>query len=967
MVDYTKYKRGSEWRKWDLHIHTPETKKNDQFEGSTPDEKWEKFIDSINESLEEISVIGITDYFCIDNYFKFKNFIEEGKITKSFDLVLPNVEIRVTPVTGSSTPINLHCIFNPIIENEIETRFLSKLNFNYSGSDYSAKKEELIRLGKSLPGNNSIDDISAFKFGLDQYIISIDTLRKVFEKDIKLRENTIIVVSNKSPDGVTGIIKHSDFFISPNQSQMDATRWSIYQFSDAIFSSNEGDILYFIGLGADEKKTVIEKCKMLMPCFHGCDAHDNEHVFKPSQNRFCWIKADPTFEGFKQTIYEPEERVKIQALKPDMKNERFIISKLQFIDASNIFGNQEIHLNENLNTIIGGKSSGKSLLLYSTANSIDPEQVERTSKKLGFEGYTFDQAFNFQVTWKDKDNDLYIENDVSKKLHKTTYIPQLYINHLVEKNNNKDLNILILNILLQDITFKNFYEDKSNLIVDFSIEIDRLLNEYLLVRKKALSVHQKSKDTGNSENIKKAINNIGKEIFKSQKSSTLSDEEFKEYNFLLSKKNENDSELRSIDEEEIVLFHILAEIKVAAIKLIGGDDKTTNEFEKGELDRIVDECEYIPTEILTIKENFDRDFRTIISNLEKEIDELDLKERKTMLNKKIKNNTDSLKPYLLKISGQKELQKLTLQLESETINYHNSLEFEKQLRAMTDEYTSIRLKISNLLKRRFESYQEIEKEVNNSKKNISSDIELKCTLGYKLENFTLFEQVNKASIRSDHFFYSLFKDEFIHYNLIPNFFKNQLKVIDDKLYYDNEKYIPLKIRTTLDEVLRGLIKDSFELNYSVTYKGDNLLRMSPGKKGTVLLILFLQISSSEVPILIDQPEDNLDNRTIYDLLCKIIKEKKKDRQIIIVSHNANLVVATDAENIIIANQQGEETEMIPGRCKFEYVNGSLEHSFSKEDDEESILLSQGIREHVCDLLEGGGEAFKQRERKYSIK
>ncbi len=63
MTDYTKYNRGSEWRKWDLHIHTPETKKNDQFTGSTPIEKWENYITAINNSTEEIAVIGITDYF----------------------------------------------------------------------------------------------------------------------------------------------------------------------------------------------------------------------------------------------------------------------------------------------------------------------------------------------------------------------------------------------------------------------------------------------------------------------------------------------------------------------------------------------------------------------------------------------------------------------------------------------------------------------------------------------------------------------------------------------------------------------------------------------------------------------------------------------------------------------------------------------------------------------------------------
>jgi predicted ATP-dependent endonuclease of OLD family len=198
-------------------------------------------------------------------------------------------------------------------------------------------------------------------------------------------------------------------------------------------------------------------------------------------------------------------------------------------------------------------------------------------------------------------------------------------------------------------------------------------------------------------------------------------------------------------------------------------------------------------------------------------------------------------------------------------------------------------------------------------------------------------------------------------------YEKQLRVSEDKLYHDKEEFIPLKIKTNLEDILKGLIKDGFEIDYTVTYKGDNLLHMSPGKKGTVLLILFLQISSSEFPILIDQPEDNLDNRTIYDLLCKMIKEKKKDRQIIIVSHNANLVVATDTENIIVANQRGQDGNQDTSQYRFEYVNGALEHSFCKDETIKSVLECQGIREHVCDILEGGGEAFKQREKKYSIR
>lgn len=967
MTNYTKYKRGSEWRKWDLHIHTPETKKNDLFEGSTPHEKWEKYIEEINNSTEEIAVVGVTDYFCVDNYFKFKDFIASGKITKQFELILPNIEIRVLPVTGSSTPINLHCIFNPGIEKDIETRFLSKLKFDYSGSNYSAKKEELIRLGKALPGNVSLVDSAALKAGIGQYVISMESLRDVFEKDIKLRDNTIIIVSNKSTDGVSGIRKHSDFFISDGSTQLDATRWSIYQFSDAIFSSNEGDINYFIGLGPDKKDVVIEKCKTLMPCFHGCDAHSNEKIFKPEGNRFCWIKADPTFEGLKQTIYEPEDRVKVQAIKPDVKNERYLISELQFINSGNLFGDQKILLNENLNAIIGGKSSGKSLLMFSTAKSIDPEQVDRASKRLGFEGYKFESPFDFNVIWKNGDVDVLSNSDSNNKLHEITFIPQLYINYLVERNNKEELNVLVKNILLQDAPFRKFYEDTSKSVSDTSSEIERLLNEFLKVRTKGVEVQQKSKDTGNSENIKNSIKNIEAEILKGQKASNLSESEFAEYNKLLAQKSQSETELINLDLKLSILIKILVEIQSSKSNLLGKTEANSQIYLKGQVDRLLDELGEIPIELKAIKIKLESDFDTLIANYKAEFEKLELNKKRAEILKKLEENSKKLEPFLLKLSGQKELQKLSSQLESEKIKLQNAVALEMQLKSLGVEYTNIRNQTAALLQQRFELYQQIEKRVNETRKHIGSDIELKCSLIYKQENFSLLEQSNKTLIGGNHYLKTLFIGTMVNYETVPKFYEKTLKVTDDKLYYGKDDFIPLKTKISLEDVLRGLIKDSFEIDYTVTYNGDNLLSMSPGKKGTVLLILFLEISSSEFPILIDQPEDNLDNRTIYDLLCKMIKEKKKDRQIIIVSHNANLVVATDTENIIVANQQGQETKSEVGRYRFEYVNGALEHSFPKDEKIKSILLSQGIREHVCDILEGGGEAFKQRERKYSIK
>ena len=118
--------------------------------------------------------------------------------------------------------------------------------------------------------------------------------------------------------------------------------------------------------------------------------------------------------------------------------------------------------------------------------------------------------------------------------------------------------------------------------------------------------------------------------------------------------------------------------------------------------------------------------------------------------------------------------------------------------------------------------------------------------------------------------------------------------------------------------------------------------------------------------MIDQPEDDLHNRSIYNDLVKYIREKKKERQFIIVTHNANVVLGADAEEVIIANQDGVGTENSE-RC-FEYRSGSIENDLIPKDRNgiplSGILNQSGIQTQICDILEGGRTAFQLRQNKY---
>lgn len=201
------YQRGSEWRRWDLHVHTPGTNKNDEFFGTSMDEKWNNFYSDIEayvgdgkDPLRNIAVIGITDYLSIDNYQKVKS---ANRLPQCVKLILPNVEMRIA-IPAHDSPINIHFIFDPAFDNDIESRFFGKLKFKYTDrGDFSATWGELVRLGNAF--NPSLDGEAAYKKGVELFLPSLDAIKELFEANPDMREHVLVAVSNSSTDGVSGI------------------------------------------------------------------------------------------------------------------------------------------------------------------------------------------------------------------------------------------------------------------------------------------------------------------------------------------------------------------------------------------------------------------------------------------------------------------------------------------------------------------------------------------------------------------------------------------------------------------------------------------------------------------------------------------------------------------------------------------------------------------------------------------
>jgi ABC-type lipoprotein export system ATPase subunit len=175
----------------------------------------------------------------------------------------------------------------------------------------------------------------------------------------------------------------------------------------------------------------------------------------------------------------------------------------------------------------------------------------------------------------------------------------------------------------------------------------------------------------------------------------------------------------------------------------------------------------------------------------------------------------------------------------------------------------------------------------------------------------------------------------------------------DRLEYDHRSNP--KTASTLSEQLRQhaepieILDVIFGLEYLVPryqlrWTGKDLDELSPGERGTLLLIFYLLIDRRDIPLIIDQPEENLDNQTVYDTLVPCLREARRRRQVIIVTHNPNLAVVCDADQIIHAQIEKQL------RNKVTYQSGAIENP--------------AMNFFSITVLEGTRPAFDQRDSKY---
>lgn len=888
----TKYPRGSEWRKWDLHIHS------DASDGASAPEEI------ITEAKRKgLSVIALTDHHTADNIDKIKEIAalpENSEIT-----VISGIEFRSEYGAKSVHFIGLFPDFHngtKLDSNALRDLILSPLGIS---------KTTIIAKGREE--NSSLNDIAAFRAGMFKVQVDLKEAAKLIHEYGGL----VSIHNGSKANGLDSEVKH----------QGSGTH-NTNELFESLGTLKEELLSKYIDIceirkAGDSEKFYLDQFKR--PSIIASDAHETNDV----GNKFTWIKADPTFAGLKQILFEPEDRVCIQEACPETKSIYNLIDTITLSETG--FWTQTIPFNENLSVIIGGRSTGKSTLLESIAKKISPnsekssyDSEDQTNRK----SFINEHINSISVNWKDKtDNtDRWVDYFQQSRMYE------------IAKDQHK-VDELVENIIKEDSTNASLLSTLEN---EISINQDAIIGQctnLVSLYKSYLECCNNIKTSGNISGIKQEIEQLQKAADLLKKDSGMSDDEYTEFEKQQDELSKQKATHETIQKDKSAVDNLK-------------NKSILNPAFRYELNNLSEERRS------TFEQSYDSFVADVVKNWNKYIDDESQKIQKESA--ACIATIQSIEKTPIYIKG---IQYIAAN--KQYADYQERINKEKE-----------KLQQASLL---IQKRDIISKQIDDIKKDI-----LKRHLEFHDKTASVAEQVrlivgDLAITAKSQLLRTKLRD-FLEPKLRKQ--SEEQKQFISSLSDDYETDLEKKLLYFINGLLDGSIaciagndpnnilsdylsKNWYSITYDLVYQEDSFRSMSPGKQAFVILKLLLEFSKKKCPILIDQPEDSLDNRAIYTELVSYLRKKKKERQIILVSHNPNVVVGADAEQVIVANQHGTDSHNSNG-IKFQYYSGALEDSHTKDSSIPSILESQGIREHVCDILEGGQEAFNRREKKYGF-
>jgi predicted ATPase len=962
----TVYGRGSEWRRWDLHLHAPGTALADQFSG------WDDFVNAVEAADPSIAVVGITDYASINAYKAFKEYHNAGRM-QNIAFAFPNIEFRVSPETKAGKGINLHLLVCPDDPEHIDRieEALGRLKIKRQDVDIPCSRAGLTRLGKlTNPKLNASPD-AAYREGVNQFKIDLDGLRQWLLDEQWLSRNALVAVAAGSNDGASGL----------NDSGYLTTRREIYRFAHIIFSGNPAEREAWLGRGTipEEEFDLVGVPK---PVVHGSDAHSIAALFKPNHNRFCWIKADPTFEGLRQTLYEPEDRVHIGEAPPTTHEARTVLDNLTITTSNGWFqDDRQIPLNSGLAAIVGLKGSGKTaladMIAFAAGAKLDGENsfVARACDHI--------TGLGVLVQWQGGAPDVAVIPDqpgggsgLSVKYLSQKFVDQLCSGDSLTDELQREVESVIFQHLepqdqmdcddfaeLRELRTQSIREARADIKTAITVDSDQIaeLDEHrAAILKKGVRRLQ----------LPQELAKLGRGMPKIDDKATAS--KIQELQKLRARQTKTSQQIAgakvTLQQVRDVERRINAKIGEVATFWTGTEQTLSG-------------MGLTPSDIAALKPTWTRQpaiFKARADAVEKQIKDLE------GMNGATGGATDTL------ASLQAAIEKLETDLKLDATRKRQVVTIEKQRQQIieekrkldadydwaTKEYKSERASVHERRMATYTSYFELLSEERAVLDELYAP--LKTTLASQGAHEQKLDLVCRVVVDVDTWIakgaelFDLRKTGSFRYNEIEDIAKSELAKAwascnPSRIQIALEKCVT-KIKES--DVLKTQLKTGFQtrdvaewlfsvdhidITHGIQYEGKDLRLLSPGTKGIVLLILYLAVDLRDTrPLIIDQPDENLDNQSTYEILRAYFREAKKRRQIIIITHNPNLVVNTDAEQVIVA----ESALRGNGLPSIAYTFGSLE---AMEGDGP---LKGTIREAVCRIMEGGKDAFKMRESRY---
>jgi len=1020
--------RGSTWKKWDLHVHTPESLVHHY-----PGEKeaaWQSFLHDLEKLPPEFKVLGINDYLFIDGYARILDERRRGRLA-NIDLILPVVELRLDKFGGvvergpdgqyvpsSWSRINLHVIFDELDPDLIRRQFLAGLDRRFStvagapnGWGGLIDRENLIALGKavidSMPETMRANAPSPLKMGFNNLNISYDGLR----------------------DALANPWLKGRFLVAIGKSEWESMRWNENNIADKKTVINEADLVFTAAANPEayaKSRRALKDAAVQDRLLDCSDAHRLSTANHKDRigNCFTWIKADSTFQGLLQAIEEFDDRIYVGDVPP--KRKKVEQKKTKFIRSISVtkrggsplpepWFDSEIPLNPDLVAIIGNKGSGKSALSDIIALAGNTRHHEKFSflKSTRFRSpkRKFASHFVGRLSWLDDTSvEVNLDEDPDPSgVERVKYLPQSYLEDLCNElgeGGSESFDAELRKIIYSHVPeAERLGKASMDDLLDFKVaEIERaratLVKQIGKVNSEIMEAERRS-----TPEFRKSL----KELLAAKEAEFLAleaakPEEVQDPNASLealaeSKEAANqvealEDEIKKIRDEEasLMVAKSTAVKQQAVAKRIAAalmNHKELHESFLGELAVLVGDLDVkVPVESLihlkvdtgpvdVLARSAVAEITAIDAILASQ-DEGSISARKAQAIATLAEAKGKLgEPQRLFVLYKEELAKwerlkeeiigaadragTILQLKAEIeslselpdrvirlreIRAAKAREIHGQIQSMVDEFSRLYLPVQ-----RFVNSEE-QREM-----NLPLDFQVRIEeAGFPTQLLKRLNQRVRGSFmgvdESSQVLRTILQAASFSTADDAVAFAN---VIDDMLRFDRRDGLAGKPVRLDDQLARGVTAEellnyiySFEYlspRYSLTYAGQEIGQLSPGERGLLLLVFYLLVDEDDIPIVIDQPEENLDNQTIFKVLVRCIRRAKERRQVIMVTHNPNLAVVCDAEQIIYASCD-------KAASRFEYQAGAIEHP--------------EIRAKVVEILEGTEPAFRNRQFKYRL-